>query len=74
MLLIKGVSDVGGLGIVWERNYNSSRIELFKYYLLSVPIYSNYYIVFLTVSIFIFSIDTDPTTPHTVIHLKNMRP
>ena len=31
MLLIKGVSDVGGLGIVWERNYNSSRIELFKY-------------------------------------------
>jgi Na+/proline symporter len=31
MLLIKGVSDVGGLGIVWDRNYNSSRIELFKY-------------------------------------------
>ncbi|XP_046460580.1 sodium-coupled monocarboxylate transporter 1-like isoform X1 [Daphnia pulex] len=30
MLLIKGVSDVGGLGIVWERNYNSSRIELFN--------------------------------------------
>jgi hypothetical protein len=74
MLLIKGVSDVGGLGIVWERNYNSSRIELFKYYLSSVHIYSNYYIVFLTVFIFTFSIDTDPTTPHTVIHLKNMRP
>lgn len=30
ILIIKGVTDVGGLGIVWERNYNSSRIEIFN--------------------------------------------
>lgn len=29
-LLVKGVSDVGGLAVVWERNVNSSRIEFFK--------------------------------------------
>lgn len=31
ILIIKGVVDVGCLSIVWERNYNSSRIEIFKY-------------------------------------------
>ncbi|KAI9564252.1 hypothetical protein GHT06_007990 [Daphnia sinensis] len=30
ILIIKGVTDVGGLGIVWERNYNSSRIDIFN--------------------------------------------
>lgn len=29
-LLVKGVLDVGGLDIVWERNFNSSRVEFFK--------------------------------------------
>lgn len=28
ILIIKGVYDVGGWGPVWERNYNTSRIEL----------------------------------------------
>ncbi len=30
ILIVKGVIDVGGLRTVLDRNFNSSRIELFK--------------------------------------------
>lgn len=30
ILIVKGVLDVGGLRTVWDRNFNSSRIELFQ--------------------------------------------
>ncbi len=35
-VIVKGVLDVGGLETVWLRNYNSSRIELFKYKVLII--------------------------------------
>jgi Na+/proline symporter len=30
ILIVKGVIDVGGPRTVWDRNFNSSRIELLK--------------------------------------------
>ena len=27
LIMVKGTLNVGGLGVVWERNWNSSRIE-----------------------------------------------
>jgi len=30
-LLIKGVMDAGGLDAVWQRSFESSRVEFFKY-------------------------------------------
>ena len=30
-IIIKGNNDVGGASIVWDRNYESGRIELFNF-------------------------------------------
>ena len=31
-VLIKGIYDIDGLGVVWNRVVHSERLELFKYY------------------------------------------
>lgn len=40
-LLIKGIADMG-IGNVWERNWNSSRIDFFKlfYYIVIILLYA----------------------------------
>lgn len=65
-LLVKGVIDVGGLDIVWERNVNSSRIEFFK----SVHQFS-FFKIYLLIRFpnCVFSIDTALSTRHSVPYL-----
>ena len=71
-VIIKGIFDACGAKVVWDRNYQSGRIELFKYLAIF-----HYIITFLkklstkkefitTYMVSISSFDTDLTTRHTV--------
>ena len=35
-VLIKGTIDIGGVAVIWERNYQAGRSEFFKYVVVTL--------------------------------------